>query len=225
VPIDIATTADGLPHIVGNDQMPQLSWEEKVYIAAGLWPVAVELPAGEVRFLLWYKTSDGSDRVLVKDSRTVALESFEEVGPLIRAKEFTGNVAEEGRNAMGILATLASPEMPHEQALPRCLVGQSLEWLSSVPSCFTPDQAYELLHTINFLRLWHQTLADLELVGEWPANLDRAAAVLEESVVIGEITPALAIRGAAALDAGTEIERVLGSLMELTESWLAEKVS
>ena len=55
--------------------------------------------------------------------------------------------------------------------------------------CWPPKaRAQNLLDVLAFLNDWHDSLAELGLPGEWPEELDDAAAMLTDVVVTHQIT-------------------------------------
>jgi hypothetical protein len=193
---------------------PCIDWEQ-AYERAGLWPVAVELPLGEVVYLLWYQTRNDFSRVVTSGGRVVVLTDLWTVATFVGDSEGFGD-GDPGWEATRRLARIVGSETPDEKSIPRRLVGQSLEWLQKIPLCATADQTEELLNCIDFLSEWHRTLEELGLVGRWPAVLDGAANVLAESVIWGTITPAAAFERVFFLGVWPVMERLVSDLMRYT---------
>ncbi len=115
-----------------------IDWEE-AYERARLWPVAVELPLGEVVYLLWYQTPGDFSRVVVSGGRVVVLTDLCTVATFVADSEGFG-AGDPGWEATRRLARLVGSETPDEKSIPRRLVGQSLEWLQKLPLYATADQ-------------------------------------------------------------------------------------
>jgi hypothetical protein len=192
---------------------PRIDWEG-AYENAGLWPVAVELPLGDVVYLLWYQTRNDFSRVVTSGGRVVVLSDLGTLAIFISDSEGFGDT-DRGWEATRRLARIVGAETPDEKSIPRRLVGQSLEWLQKLPLQPTADQTEELLNCIDFLSEWHRTVSEFGLVGRWPAVLDGAANVLAESVIWGTI-PAMAFERVFCLGILPVMERLLSDLMRHT---------
>jgi hypothetical protein len=192
----------------------RIDWEE-AFERAGLWPVAVELPLGEVAYLLWYQTRNDFSRVVTSGGRVVVLSDLATVATFVRDSEGFGE-GDPGWEATRRLAGIVGGETPDEKAIPRRLVGQSLEWLQKIPLFASADQTEELLNCMDFLSEWHRTLYELGLVGRWPAVLYGAANVLAESVIWGTTPPAAAFERVFFLGVWPVMERVVSDLMRHT---------
>lgn len=191
-----------------------VDWEE-AFEAAGLWPVAVELPHGDVVYLLWYQTRNEVSRVVTSGGRALILPDLPSVSAFLADAEGFG-LEDPGWEAARRLLRIVGSESLDEPAVPRRLVGQSLEWLQRIPMYPTADQTEELLNCIDFLSEWHHTLKELDRIGRWPAVLDGAASILAESVMWGSITPMAAFERICFLGLWPVMERLVSDLMQHT---------
>lgn len=175
------------------------AWDD-AFEAAGLWPIAVELPNGQVRFVLWYHRADGEDRIVVRNGCVPDLSRLDHAADII-----LDNVYKPSNRSDDPLLSLADrirTGSPPEETIPRCLLRQAIEWLQGEMGITLKDQASELLKTIDLLRDWHLTLEEIELVGKWPRELDAAADILADSVLFGELVAPIAGSRVAALGLG-----------------------
>lgn len=191
-----------------------VDWEE-AYEAAGLWPVAVELPHGDVVYLLWYQTRNELSRIVTSGGRAVILSDLPSVSAFLVDSEGYG-LGDPGWEAARRLLKIVGSATPEETTVPRRLVGQSLEWLQQIPMYPTSDQTEELLNCIDFLSEWHHTLRELDLIGRWPSVLEGAASILAESVFWGSITPIAAFERVCFLGLWPLMERLVSDLMNHT---------
>ena len=191
-----------------------VDWEE-AFEAAGLWPIAVELPHGDVVYVLWYQTRNQLSRVVTSGGRAVILSDLPSISAFLVDSEGFG-LGDPGWEAARRLLRIVGTESLEERTVPRRLVGQSLEWLQHIPMYPTADQTEELLNCIDFLSEWHFTLRELDLTGRWPAVLEGAASILAESVIWGSITPMAAFERVCFLGLWPVMERVVSDLMRHT---------
>lgn len=191
-----------------------VDWEE-AYEAAGLWPIAVELPHGDIVYLLWYQTRNEVSRVVTSGGRAVILSDLPSVSAFLLDSEGFG-LGDPGWEAARRLVKIVGSESLEESSVPRRLVGQSLVWLQQIPMYPTSDQTEELLNCIDFLSEWHHTLRELDIIGRWPTVLDGAASILAESVMWGSITPMAAFERVGFLGIWPVMERLMSDLMHHT---------
>lgn len=191
-----------------------VDWEA-AYESAGLWPIAVELPPGDVVYLLWYQTRNHPSRVLISGGRVVMLTDLTAVSALVADSEGFGE-KDPGWDAVRRLARIAGSQSIDEASVTRRLVGQSLEWVQRIPRNPTADQTEELLNCLDLLGEWHHTLAELGLVGRRAPALEGAASILAESVLWGSITPAQAFERVWFLGLWPILERLVSDLMDHT---------
>jgi hypothetical protein len=64
------------------------------------------------------------------------------------------------------------------------------------------DLAKRLLNAIDVLRDWHLTLAEMQILGQWPMRLDTAADILADAILFGETIAPEAGRQLATLELG-----------------------
>ena len=191
---------------------PCIDWEE-AYEAAGLWPVAVEIPSGDVFYVFWYQNRNDFSRVLVSGGRVAMLTDLEAVSRFLAGVETFGE-GDPGWDAARRLARLVGSEVPEETTIPRRLLGQAIEWVRTIPAFPTAEQAEELLNCLDFLSEWHRTLRELGLVGRWPPALDGAADVLAEAVIWGTMSPLAAFERVYFLGLWPAMERVVSDVMK-----------
>jgi len=191
-----------------------VDWEE-AYESAGLWPIAVELPHGDIVYVLWYQTRKEVSRVVTSGGRAVILPDLSSVSAFLVNSEGFG-LGDPGWEAARRLVRIVGSENPDETTIPRRLVGQSLEWLQQIPMYPTAEQTAELLNCIDFLSEWHYTLKDLDLISRWPTVLEGAASILAESVIWGSITPMAAFERVYFLGLWPVMERLVSDLLQHT---------
>jgi hypothetical protein len=191
-----------------------MDWEG-AYERAGLWPIAVELPLNDVVYLLWYQCRKDYSRVVTTGGRAVIVSDLRSISGLLNDSPSIG-VGDLGWDAVRRLAGVVAGEVPEEETIPRRLLGQSLEWLQTVPIRPTGDQVEELLNCLDLVSEWHRTLRELNLVTRWPSVIDGVASVLAESVIWGSITPAAAFERVCFLGIWPILERLVAELMQHT---------
>lgn len=191
-----------------------VDWEQ-AYEAAGLWPVAVELPLDDIVYLLWYQRRKDHARVVTSGGRAVIVADLAGISGMMQDSASIG-IGDQGWDAVRRLAAAVGSEVPEESSVSRRLVGPSLEWLQDPPEYPTHDQAEELLSCLDLFSEWHRTLRDEQRIGRWPASLDGAVSILSEAVLWGAITPAAAFERVSYLGLWPAMERVTAELMDHT---------
>jgi len=160
------------------------TWQVAVE-TAGIWPSSVVLGPDERIFVIQYHRSNGDSRVLAIGRRT---RIFADQSSLDRF--LSGNHAgasNEAHLALEVLLSL-TPEGLAAELFPRHLVEQSVFWIAGGRMLAGEGQAQRLLDTLAFLNDWHESLREQGVVGPWPAELDNAAEILTDLVVMHAIT-------------------------------------